>query len=1267
MLRKILVIMLGCLLPVQANADSWFFQTQVRSGGGSMTSANKSGQRVGDGAIYRSYTSSGQFAVSVVPDGGYKIRNIVVNSTPLLSPAEEGTVSSWPTIYLTGGTDQTVTASFIASALKICPIDQSGNCASSVVGYHVTPSSVGGVTVGYKLSSPITFTYTPTSGYQITGIPGLPNDPTITHTNLAPGAGKAVKVTFPAGYVFSQDIDLQATAVNNTPFINQVMPQNAIVGAPVSLNVSTTNMTGVSYSWTYVSGPANTVSYQTVNGKIQTVVTPGPALTLSGATSAAPSFVAPSVPGQYKFTVQVKSDNNPAMVSLATVNVVASGISAAKNQCQFCHTANGIGGTQLFSNWSASAHKASSVTCAGCHAGAGTGGHPGSVTPASVSATTFTYNASGANFCVNCHSATIPAGYATSAHKANGVACASCHVSGPHNPAVAASVCGGCHYDNGGSVPNHLLDIGTTACTTCHNPHNLSAAGTAMPSVHYNNMTGAKYPASYVTSRASCADCHRSGTTNQTVRHQWYSSAHAAVTDAPFTEYDFKTRSGCVQCHTTTGFVAYSTGKVTAAWGDASDKTKEVITCRACHSDISNGTARVVQPVSPYSDLAWTNREAGASNLCFDCHSGRNTGNGIQAKVGSADFTNLAYLAPHYLSAGGTLNGKTGYSFGQTYSFYSTNSHRTIGMANFNNTGNDGQCVACHMPVENGVKNHYYQAVAKDANGTVTSVPTSAVCGNCHGATLTTGFLNGSKTGYANTLNILKLVLGQKGYAYTDNYPYFANTNWGSGQAGANNMGAAFNYKLLLAEPGAYAHNGAYARKLLVDSIDAVYHNGSVTGQINDAVTDLFNQGLIDQATVDSVTDYAKGGASCTSCHANTSGSHTTHIVTKSIGCVTCHSATAASNTALIPGTQKHANGVKDVVFAYEPIGSYASVTKTCSNVSCHSDGMGHYGDVVWGAKLTCKSCHPNLTGAHQAHIGSLLDSVGFYGYTSNNSTAAAYQFGCANCHPTDPASHQNGKVDVTLVADPAAGSLRAKNSPTAIISGVGQSGSGIAGTSGVSVTCSAAYCHSNGRVGGPLAYATSPDWYNAAAYTGDRCAMCHGNAPATGAHAAHAVGIHYNQITDASGNLILGHGDETQSTTINCDLCHSVTVTNFNNDNNATCGSCHVAGNPATGPKGTPTVDKTHHLNGTLEVAFKGINMVSKAQVRPLSFGQYSSIWTRTTYKAGAGSYDFSKQPLSSASFDATGKNCSNVACHNGKSPNWNAKLTCVDCHSTL
>src|SRR6185369_6797275 len=182
--------------------------------------------------------------------------------------------------------------------------------------------------------------------------------------------------------------------------------------------------------------------------------------------------------------------------------------------------------------------------------------------------------------------------------------------------------CAGCHVDATGNVPLHPVPIGTTACATCHNPHSLaSSLASQLGSLHYNNMTGAGYPASYVSSRATCTDCHYVSATNPIIRQQWYTSAHAKLTDTPWASYDFKTKTGCVQCHTTTGFVAYSTGKMTAAWGSSADKTKEVLTCRGCHSSIASGALRRQTPVRPFGG-SYVNPEVGKSNLCVTCHSG---------------------------------------------------------------------------------------------------------------------------------------------------------------------------------------------------------------------------------------------------------------------------------------------------------------------------------------------------------------------------------------------------------------------------------------------------------------------------------------------------------------------------------------------------------------------------------------------------------------------------------------------------------------------
>ena len=418
----------------------------------------------------------------------------------------------------------------------------------------------------------------------------------------------------------------------------------------------------------------------------------------------------------------------------------------------------------------------------------------------------------------------------------------------------------------------------------------------------------------------------------------------------------------------------------------------------------------------------------------------------------------------------------------------------------------------------------------------------------------------------------------------------------------------------------------------------------------------------------------------CGSCHTSpmTTNAHTRHIT--SFGCEICHSATVSNSTTIIPGTGKHTNGVKDVAFSGAATGTkWTASTVTCTTSYCHSNGATPpvYQSVAWTAAgtLNCASCHPTLSGAHTAHVGTLLSTVTFYNYTANKSTGSEqtantyYAFGCANCHPTDPALHADGKVDVLLTPSAAGGSLKAKNAATAAATG----------TAGSNIVCSGVYCHSNGQA--TPTFATAPNWYGGP-LTGDKCAACHGNSPTSGAHVAHAVGIHYDDIySGTTGKLAAaaavgtsaGHGDPAQSTTLSCNICHNTTISVGFNDKNASCStaSCHDV---APRLKGNAVItNRALHVNGKIDLAFwTGGSVKSKAQLRDSTFTDYTAAggyWTRTTYKAGAGSFDTAKQVLNNTMYNAG--NCANIACHNGKTVNWTTDVgkakDCTICHSKL
>jgi trimeric autotransporter adhesin len=791
MLKRLLAgLALICLLPLSAQA-SWFLGTQARNAGGTISSPNMHGQSVTDGPLFKSYTTHGPVNVTITAKTGYTIRSISVNKieqTLADSRYFSTNVQGWDPE--TGQeTDQIVSASFMASTLSLAAFTPHGT---------VSPSRVTSITYGYTLTNPISFYFVPATGYEITNVRNIPSSPLVSHTPFSPGINLPVTVTFATGYVITDSIDLVAEVANATPYLKPILPQMVPVGTS-GVSLATTvanNPEGIpfDYSWTYVSGPANTKSYRVENQKIVVTATPGPEVALLKPNFPQTSFTAPTMPGQYKFKVTASSAGQPQLVAMATVNVVGAQNIPLRKQCQNCHIVNDVGDPELFANWSSSAHKAKAVTCDNCHAGSRVS-HPGT---------------------------------------------------------TSGNVCRDCHVRADGTITNHTVAIGKATCTVCHDPHSGVGVVWGASPQHFNNVSTAGYPASYITSNARCADCHDNTVSNAIVRSQWALSGHAATTAAPWRSLDFKTMSGCVQCHTTTGFIAYSTGRMTAAWGSAEDKTKEVLTCVGCHSDISAGTIRTVQPVQPFADDSFVNSDFGPSNICLGCHSGRNNGASIKVQIGQVDFSNTPFIPPHNYAAGAVLQGKGGYHFpGESYASYSSNYHRLIGMSNLKGTGNSGACISCHM---SGSEKHLFQAVATDSSGNVTTISTT-VCANCHGAFFNKA-LKEEQLGYRNALSVLKAMLENRGFIYRSGYPYFSGVNWGHGEAGPNVMGAAFNYRLLLSEQGAYVHNSAYAKKLLRDSIDLLY-NGSVTGSVDSALLYLVAQGAITLESAELFVSYA--------------------------------------------------------------------------------------------------------------------------------------------------------------------------------------------------------------------------------------------------------------------------------------------------------------------------------------------------------------------------------------------------------------------------
>ncbi len=402
------------------------------------------------------------------------------------------------------------------------------------------------------------------------------------------------------------------------------------------------------------------------------------------------------------------------------------------------------------------------------------------------------------------------------------------------------------------------------------------------------------------------------------------------------------------------------------------------------------------------------------------------------------------------------------------------------------------------------------------------------------------------------------------------------------------------------------------------------------------------------------------GTASCTQCHPNYGTTNFSH-------------ATSAGKHKIVVNTILNYAGGTNISW----LPSQAKAFGTCSNVSCHSNGKGVYANPTWGGSSTgCDFCHPNLSAKHASHVVVANLATATYGSTVNSSNGTIYDFGCGNCHPTDIAKHINGTIDITLNKNHT-GPLTSKNNVSDDISGYAQN-------MGVSVTCAAAYCHSNGMAT-PTFYGSTFDWYEGT-YAGDKCARCHGNSPNTGgrvgssAHTAHTVGIHADNIFNGvsrklpiggSATVNAAHGRNNRSTTLNCNICHALTVTSFANDKNGDCSGCH---NGTSAPlKGNAAIANTSmHVNGTVDISFINQKLATKAQVAQTVFRGYTgatSGWARNnnSYKTYTSSYDVTKGTLFAVASYSQALGCQNVACHSGVTVKWTDTVTCTSCHTRL
>lgn len=183
----------------------------------------------------------------------------------------------------------------------------------------------------------------------------------------------------------------------------------------------------------------------------------------------------------------------------------------------------------------------------------------------------------------------------------------------------------------------------------------------------------------------SCTDCHFNNSPMSAYLAQWGESTHALGGNASYCN-----RTGCVQCHTSQGFLAWVSGESPAAIEIPVNPMQ--INCSTCHNIHTSYTSSdwALTNVGPQTlellyggeALVW---DKGNSNQCVACH---------QAQVvspapvpGGADFTvTNVRMGPHHAPHANMVMGRTQFEPAGSATYPAGNYHNVA-----------SGCVTCHM------------------------------------------------------------------------------------------------------------------------------------------------------------------------------------------------------------------------------------------------------------------------------------------------------------------------------------------------------------------------------------------------------------------------------------------------------------------------------------------------------------------------------------------------------------------------------------------
>jgi hypothetical protein len=295
----------------------------------------------------------------------------------------------------------------------------------------------------------------------------------------------------------------------------------------------------------------------------------------------------------------------------------------------------------------------------------------------------------------------------------------------------------------------------------------------------------------------------------------------------------------CARCHTAGGLPVFLKNGVTIA-----SEPSNSLACSTCHDNVGEFTTYTVDEVPFPSGARLSFGEGEESNLCLNCHQGRESTVSVNSAINRAGVgddevaESLTFRNVHYFAAGATLFGgeaQGAYQYeGKEYNgrFFHAEDVQTCQDCHYEHalTNRLNQCEDCHEDVE--VQEDVLlirqeaedvDAVDYDGDGD-TDEPIADEIASFENALLA------AIQAYASDTIGTAVVYDSHSHPY-----WFIDTN-GDGVTDADEVNgdnryatwtptllrAAYNYQYIQKDPGAFAHNADYALQVLYDSLEAI-------------------------------------------------------------------------------------------------------------------------------------------------------------------------------------------------------------------------------------------------------------------------------------------------------------------------------------------------------------------------------------------------------------------------------------------------------------